>query len=166
MKKVLIIVIIASILVVCFLLAKYLLSKKTAKVGSIQSFNYFYTSGYAMNADIRYKFLYDAKDNKYLITKKGLYKDEDNSKTIEVDKEFYDKLESIIKKYNVNSWDGFSGSNKDVLDGDSFSLYIQYNIGSVSASGYMKWPKNYREFKSEIMELYDPYFVNYDKENY
>ena len=46
-----------------------------------------------------------------------------------------------------------------VLDGDSFSINIKYSGDKrVDASGYMMWPKNYREVKQfldkELGSLY------------
>ena len=33
--------------------------------------------------------------------------------------------------YNLESWDGFEGSNPDVLDGEDFSLELQFADGRV-----------------------------------
>ena len=50
---------------------------------------------------------------------------------------------------------GFNKSDRYVLDGNSFSLSISMNNDEyVSASGYMKWPKNYKEVKEELITFF------------
>ena len=66
-----------------------------------------------------------------------------------------------MTKYNVNKWDGFNKSDKNVLDGNSFSFsYSNTDNKSIEAHGYMKWPNNYREFRDEIKALYEKEFEN------
>ena len=120
----------------------------------VNLFKYFFTKGYARNADIRYEL--EFKDNKYFATIKHWGIPEEEATILEVDESFEKKLEEILKKYNVSSWDGFQKSDKHVLDGNSFDLYIKMEEeNNIDASGYMKWPKNYREFKQEVIELFD-----------
>ena len=157
MKKIIIPIIIVLIIVLAIILIiKF--RKGNVIMGSVEEFNFFYTRGYAYNADIRYRFYHDVKDNEYVIVKKPYGKSEEESLKIEVSEEFQKKLVELLNKYKVSSWDGFNESDKDVLDGDSFSLTVIYNLGKVHASGYMSWPKNYSDFKKEIIALFDVYF--------
>ncbi len=153
-NTILIIGLIAIILIVILLVVINKVKNKNVYIGHVERFEFFYTQGYAMNADVRYKFNHKVKDNWYKISVKEYGVSEEDAKLIEVDEEFRDKLEAIIDKYKVKSWDGFNKSDKNVLDGDSFSLSIHYPSGSVSAHGYMSWPKNYRDFRNEIDELF------------
>lgn len=64
------------------------------------------------------------------------------------------KLVNDLNKYNISSWDGFNKSDDGVLDGSSFSFELTTLDGkNITAHGYMKYPKNYREVE-EIIENY------------
>ena len=81
----------------------------------------------------------------------------DEAATIkDVDDSFREKLEAILKQFEVGKWEGFQKSDKRVLDGDSFDLAVWFDDKtSIHASGYMKWPKNYREFRDAIDALFE-----------
>ena len=158
MKKYIVLLIVIVILLIVLLVIKK--RRESFIMGDLESFELFYTQGYAYNADIRYKFFHKAKDNRYVVSKKPYGESEEETIVHEVDEEFQKELETILDKYKVSSWDGFNGNDKDVLDGDSFSLTIIYSIGTVHASGYMSYPKNYGSFKTDIINLFDNYFKN------
>lgn len=62
----------------------------------------------------------------------------------------------LLDKYQVTGWNGFSESDKDVLDGDSFSMHVSYAGGQkVQASGYMKFPDNFAGFRTDVKGLFD-----------
>ncbi len=64
------------------------------------------------------------------------------------------ELAKIINDYKIYEWNGFHKSDKNVLDGYSFSIEIQYSDGEImEASGYMKYPNNY-EKAHEALENY------------
>lgn len=110
-----------------------------------------YTNGYGMNQDVHY--LIDC-ENKCNIKIKEYEKDEDDVITIYLSDKDMDKIETMLNRYHILSWKGFSKSDKNVLDGDSFSFRLRYNDDEkLSASGYMMYPKYYREFK-EAFEDY------------
>ena len=70
--------------------------------------------------------------------------------------EFMHKLTETANAYNVGSYDGFDKADKRVLDGDSFSLAIKTSGGQeVKASGYMKYPENFREAMTAITLPFD-----------
>ncbi len=84
--------------------------------------------------------------------------DEDALK-LDADEAFVSSLEHIIEDHRIRKWDGFHGSDKNVLDGSSFTLSIRYDDGSsISAGGYMKYPKGYREALSAFDELFIPLY--------
>ena len=70
----------------------------------------------------------------------GVDLDEDK----EIDKSVLTELSEVVIKNKINDWDGFNESDKDVQDGYSFTLVIEYESGkTVNASGYHKYPDNY-----------------------
>ena len=42
-----------------------------------------------------------------------------------------------------------------MLDGNSFSLSVYMGEEEIDASGYMRWPKNYADFKDAVRQLFD-----------
>ena len=114
----------------------------------INNLDYFYTSGYGLNEDVSYKINCD--DNCILIIKE-YGKDETDAITIKLTDKDMDEFESILNKNLILSWKGFSKSDKNVLDGDSFTFHLRYNDDEkLSASGYMMYPNNYKSFKTEF----------------
>jgi hypothetical protein len=63
-------------------------------------------------------------------------------------------FEEALNQQNIAAMDGFHKSDDDILDGYSFSLDIQYSADSLSASGYMKYPKNYTEIDKVITDFF------------
>lgn len=58
----------------------------------------------------------------------------------------YEELCAKLHAFGVQRWNGFSKSNPNVLDGDSFSLNIELTDGStITAYGSNAYPKNYQE---------------------
>ena len=81
-----------------------------------------------------------------------------NGKDVNVDKtisgEYLDRIDAVLKKYDVASWDGFNESDDDVMDGHSFSLDVEYDTGAtIHAYGYMKYPRNYNQVSDELYEI-------------
>lgn len=129
--------------------------RKVDKISGIKIFHYSYSVGYHYEARIYYEL--ECK-NKCTLKIKDEGITEEDAPVYEVDKEITKKLEAILNKYSVGSWNGFSKSDHNVLDGDSFSLYLRMkDNNTVEASGYMKWPKNYEEVKGELISFFDEY---------
>lgn len=56
---------------------------------------------------------------------------------------------------DLSSWDGFSGNNPYMLDGESFHLDIAYADGTgVSASGSNAFPEGYFGIKSAVIDFF------------
>ena len=128
---------------------------KTIENGDLKSLYLSYSKGYMMNANIRYDFNFDKETNKYYVEIKPYLIAEEDKLKIEVDDSFKDKLSDILIKYNVDKWDGFNKSDQNVLDGDGFSFSARFQDDtSVSASGYMMWPDNYRNVRDELDSLF------------
>ncbi len=119
----------------------------------IKSFHLSYSNGYMMNANIIYEF--KLEDDRYIASIKPYLVADENTLIIDIDQDIVEKIVDILKKYEVNKWDGFDKVDKDVLDGDSFSLSVWFKDDkSIHASGYMMWPENYRNVRDEISDIF------------
>ena len=163
MKKVFIFVIASLIIVViiAFLIQKNKQNKKITNISNIENLRFSYTSGYMMNSDTRYEL--DCKEGCFLLYKPyGISSSEE--KRYKVDNEIVLEIEKVLNKYNVSKWDGFDGNDQNVLDGDSFGFFVTMKNGdTIEASGYMSWPKNYGEVKSELEYTFGKVINNNDK---
>ena len=67
-----------------------------------------------------------------------------------------ERIEKVLKDNHVEKWNGFNKNDKNVLDGDSFSMSITTREGEeIDAHGYMKWPTNYGEVKTELDKIFE-----------
>ena len=160
-KYIVIGVVILIVGVVCFMIFKKrdTIKEEDMDVTKIKSFYLTYTNGYAMNSYTRYQLRFD--DGKYIAEIKPYGVSEDDLLEIEVDKEVMNKTVEILKKYEVNKWDGFDKTDQGVLDGDSFSLSVSLEEDkSISADGYMMWPEHYRDVVGEISPIFMDIYNN------
>ena len=124
-------------------------------IDNIEYLNFHYTTGNAYNANVLYTLECNDICN---ITIKGDNIPEEDAKIVEVPYDNIQKVEDILNKYDVINWNGFNKSDSRVLDGNSFSFYVKFGDGkSISASGYMMYPKNYRDVKEELNSFFDAY---------
>ncbi len=71
----------------------------------------------------------------------------------------YAALTELIGRYDLLSWDGFSGNNPHLLDGEGFSLEIRFTDGTaVAASGENAFPAGWREARDSVVTLLDTAF--------
>lgn len=137
---------------VVFLIA-HLKGKQNMNDSQIKYMHFYYSTGTMINAWVRYDV--DKTNDKYVASIKPNGISEDDILKVDVNKDFIDRIQSIMEKYNVNKWNSFNKSDPYVLDGNSFSLSLSYEDGTdIDASGYMKYPKNYSEVKSELDSLF------------
>lgn len=146
------VIIIVIIVIMC-------LSKKGGKITNIKSIKFFYSTGNGINESVSYEL--KCNNNCTITVKKEGVSDEDATK-IDVDKNVLDCVEKVLNKYNVSSWNGFDKNNRYVLDGNSFSLSIDYDNKSINAHGYMMWPKNYKEVKKELDRIFMDAYNNHN----
>ena len=112
-----------------------------------------------VNSNTNYN-LYLEKD-KIIINIKPNNLPYEEAKTIEInDNKVISEIENLLNKYEVYKWDGFSKSDNNVLDGNSFFFNLVYSDNKkINANGYMMYPKNYKEVKegldSIFMNLYN-----------
>ena len=88
----------------------------------------------------------------YDVFEKYDVKKEDGSDAQKILKE----LAKVCAKYDVSSWDGFDES-QDMLDGEGFSLKIEYAGGKViNARGDNAFPADYFDFVNAVREVFAP----------
>jgi hypothetical protein len=145
---ILIIVILAIIGILVFLLTR----KEKVEIKDLKTLHYSYSNGYGMYA---YAY-YDIKcDSKCTITIKPSGFPDESEKTYDMDDNSINSNINILNKYEVSTWDGFDKSDKNVLDGNSFSFSLKTKDGySVDAKGYMMWPDNYRNVRDELEDIF------------
>ncbi|MBQ2581234.1 MAG: hypothetical protein II574_06370, partial [Ruminococcus sp.] len=102
---------------------------------------------------------YRFADGKHSITVRLDGVVEEDALTIDVDEEFAQKLMAVIDEYNLRKWDGYSKSDKNVLDGSSFGFSARFDDGaSIYASGYECYPKGYAEVSGALGGLFVPLY--------
>ena len=154
MKKGLICLVIIGIIVGVVIFVK---KKEELKVEikDVNMFHLSYSKGYMMNANIIYRLDYDTNTKRYIVSVKPYLVPDEQKLVIKAPDGFREKIKEILIKYNVNKWNGFDKTDKDVLDGDSFSLYVKMDEEQkIDASGYMQWPENYKDVISEFDTLF------------
>ena len=158
-NKWLIIVILAVLVIALISVVIFYLTRKRIILtkDNIKHIHFSYSTGNMMHANVSYDI--DLEKEGYVATIKPDRVSDEAAKKVSIDKKTMEKLVNELNKYNITSWDGFKKSDKNVLDGDSFSLSIgTKNEEWIGASGYMSWPKNYSEvkgvFDSVIGDLY------------
>lgn len=125
---------------------------KNMNIKSISYLRFFYTQGYAINSDVSYEI---NCDDKHTVKIKPYGKSEEEAIELVIDANTLNKIMDVLNKYKVVKWDGFNKSDRDVLDGDSFSFTLTYNDGiNIYASGYMSWPENYRNVRDEFDNIF------------
>ena len=145
---------IIAVIVLIIVLNKH----KKINITNIKSISFSYNNGYALNSDVLYKI--ECSD-KCITTIVPYGTSRDDQKEFIVDKSVLEDIEKVLNKYNVEKWNGFNKVDKNVLDGNSFSIYIKMSDGSkVEASGYMMWPNNYSNVKEELDKIFNNIYEN------
>ena len=157
-KKVLFIILIVLLIIVIGVIVMFG-KKKPKNIETIKYLNFGYSTGTMVNSYVSYNIEY--KDGEYKVSiKPNMVSDEDKKITVMTKKDV-ERIIEILNKYEVYKWDGFKKSDPYVLDGDSFNLSVRYNDDkSISASGYMMWPKNYREVQGELDSIFMKIYEN------
>ncbi len=84
-----------------------------------------------------------------------------------VSEKLLEDVEQIMLMYDVYRWDGFSGSDPMLLDGEGFHFYASFSDGSrISASGENSFPESYSDVKYALTELVQPVIDSYWAEIY
>ena len=66
-----------------------------------------------------------------------------------------EELAAIVRRHELNRWNGFDRVDRTAKDGTSFDLNIRYEDGqALSASGSNAFPKGYREAHEDIIGFF------------
>ncbi len=148
-----IVIIIGVVLVICLINKKKDPVESSKEIKNLKNLHYSYSVGYAMYAYNNYDI--KCEESCTITIKPNGYPDEE-AKTYPISDEMIEEVLNVLNKYKVSKWDGFKKSDQNVLDGNSFSFSLDTKDGdSISASGYMMWPDNYRNVKSELEEIFE-----------
>lgn len=147
-RNIIIIIVGILLLLILFLIIK-LNSKSPKEISNITYLRFSYTTGNYMNANIVYEI--NLKNGKYIAKIKPSGIKEEDAKEVKISNEKMKEIEKTLNEYNISRWNGFNKSDKYVLDGSSFSMSIKLkNDKYISASGYMRWPNNYKKVRSYL----------------
>ena len=137
------------IIVGAFMFIKY---RNRVEISDIKKLHFSYSTGTMMYANVSYDL--ELIEGKYIVKIKPNLIPEEETITANMKNEDIEAIKNILIKYNVQRWDGFNKSDKYVLDGNSFSFIVYFdNNNSVSASGYMMYPDNYKNVEKELDEI-------------
>ena len=143
------VIILLVIYVVVVILSSFL--KKDEKINKLNSLRFTYSTGYHINAYVIYEI--SLVEGKYSASIKPTDLPDEDKKEYELSKEEVNTVIKKLNEYKIISWNGFRKTDKYVLDGNSFSMYIIYDGDkTISASGYMMWPNNYRNVRDYLDE--------------
>ena len=124
-----------------------------APAKDLESFHFSYSTGNMMNASVSYDLSFE--NGVYTATVKPNLVPEEEAVVCVVEESFVQELEAFLQEMRVERWNGFRRVNKRVLDGQSFRFSYRTREGkNVSASGYMSWPRKYKEVKSGIESIF------------
>ncbi len=145
-------IIIVSIILIIVILVYLFTFRKEKNITDIKAFSFYYTTGTEMFSNVSYKVTCETSRCTAIIKPNEVPDTE--TKTIETDLTVKEKIKKVLKKYHVEKWDNFNKIDKHALDGNSFKLNVTMEKESLRASGYMKYPKNYKEFSDEIDAIF------------
>ena len=78
--------------------------------------------------------------------------------SVSVDADFAVELKRIVDENNLYAWDGFDEAPRDVLDGESFTIRIEFEDGTkIRACGSNSYPKGYQDAYREIQAIFERY---------
>lgn len=122
----------------------------------IKSFH-FGSHGTYMGSGFDYE--YEIRDGKGIISIRIEGVRDEDALVLDADDGFVGEIEKIIEEQRLHKWNGFSKSDKNVLDGSSFTFNVYYDDkSSVCASGYMRYPNGYAEARGAFDELFLPLY--------
>ena len=121
---------------------------------------FFYTESNGSDFDMRTVYELDYADGYYSVSIKPEGVKDENALVMNVDADFVDRLEGILRDNDVGSWNGFDKKDYHYIDGVGFTLHVILASGAeIDAVGLMEWPDHYSDasaaFHALFMEIYD-----------
>ncbi|MDO4732350.1 MAG: hypothetical protein Q4B50_02370 [Bacillota bacterium] len=125
------------------------LEGSNVEIREIESFDFYYSNGYAAYSDQVYTLEY--VDGGYIAKIKPAFVPEEEELSFPVEESFARELEDLLREYEIGRWHGFQWSDSGVLDGDFFGLSVRMQGDThIRANGYMAWPRNYGDFSAAV----------------
>ena len=153
MRKLSIYLLVFALITLVTFIAFVTVKKKYTKINDMQRMYFSYSTGTMIYSNVRYEI--NQKRNKYVITIKPDNVPDEEKKEVEVGFLTINKIIDVLNEYKVYNWDGFRKYDRNVLDGNSFSFSLYYgNNKKVEANGYMMYPKNYREVREKLDNIF------------
>ena len=116
--------------------------RKKVEIKDIRNFSFSYGGGSMMNSGTIYQL--EWKDGVHTAIVKASGVALEDAPRFTVDEAFVRELEQFLRENQVEKWNGFNKSDKNVMDGSGFDLSLStMDSQFVRASGYMKYPKNF-----------------------
>lgn len=148
------IIIICLLFLIIILITYVLITHNNNAISNIKEMRFTYTTGNYVNANVLYEIKCHNNNCTATIKPSGIPEEESIKK--EINKNIMNKIEKLLNKYKISKWNNFDKSDKNVLDGNSFYISITMeNNKTITANGYMKWPKNYAKVKNELDEMFN-----------
>ena len=88
------------------------------------------------------------------LRKGAYYISENEGEARPLDADLAKDIQRVLEEYDVPSWNGFHGSNPNVLDGEGFTLQFRFADGTAAwASGDNDFPEHYYAVMDGIEEI-------------
>ena len=121
---------------------------------------FYYTESNGSDFDMRTVYELNHADGVYTASIKPEGVKDEDALIVNVDADFVDRLEGILRENDVGRWNGFDKKDYHYIDGNGFTLHVILASGAeIDAVGLMEWPEHYREasaaFHALFTETYD-----------
>lgn len=74
---------------------------------------------------------------------------------VDLNDEIMDQLETIVHEHQMHDWDGFNKTDSNVMDGEGFSLYIDFMDNTrIAAHGSNVFPEGYDDAEGLFNDLF------------
>ena len=137
--------------------------KKKIPPDAIRSVTHFYyTESHGSDFDRRITYEFNAEDGVYTVIIKLAGVTEEDALTANVGSAFAEQLETVLRDYDVGSWNGFDKKDYHYIEGEGFTLHAVMADGTdIDAVGLMEWPEHYdavsQAFHKLFMGIYQEY---------
>ena len=126
-----------------------------ANASGIQSFSYQYQNSFRAGS---YSYEVECEEGIVSLAYKAANLSEFGKMTCQPEQALLIELDALCREFSVAKWNGFDENDPDALDGDGFSLRIEYKDGGkLSAYGSNAYPKGYSDFRKKMNALMKPY---------
>ena len=145
--------ILAILVFVLFAIAVFFRKMRRLKIHDIRSFSFIYTDSKAVPVERCFKLA--IKENKYTASLTDASSAEGDLLSVDVDKDFVKRLEEMLNRNKVFTWDRYEKTSNAGADTYKFSIEVyDENGSSVSARGNGKAPRHFTAVKNDLEVLF------------